>query len=98
MRRDNVNKEEAKRMCQDRPVTLELEHVQLTAGLLFLAFISARPGVVFESSCKVIAGSNAVLLYRDIGLRLLQPPEKISRLILKATNIPFPVPVWSALL
>lgn len=62
---------------------LKLERVQLTAGLLFLAFIGVRPDAIFESGCKGIAGTNAALLYRDVKLRLLQPPKEASLLILK---------------
>lgn len=51
--------------------TLELERVELAAWLLFLAFTGARPGAIFESACKGIAGTNAALLYKDVKLRLL---------------------------
>ncbi|KAL8640700.1 MAG: hypothetical protein Q9228_002414, partial [Teloschistes exilis] len=64
---------------------LELERVELAAGLLFLAFTGARPGAIFESGCKGIAGTNAALLYKDVKLRLLQPPDEASLLVLEVT-------------
>lgn len=64
---------------------LELDRVQLAAGLLFLAFTGARPGAIFESGCKGIAGTNAALLYQDVKLRLLQPPGEASLLVLEVT-------------
>ena len=64
---------------------LELERVELAAGLLFLAFTGARPGAIFKSGCKGIAGTNAALLYKDVKLRLLQPPDEASLLVLEVT-------------
>ena len=66
-------------------LTLELERVQLTAGLLSLAFTGVRPGAIFEIGCKGIAGTNTALLYKDVKLRLLQPPEGASLLVLEVT-------------
>ncbi|KAI4191879.1 MAG: hypothetical protein LQ350_008723, partial [Teloschistes chrysophthalmus] len=65
--------------------TLELERVELALGLLFLAFTGARPGAIFESGCKGIVGTNAALLYKDVKLRLLQPPDEVSLLVLEVT-------------
>ncbi|KAL9576434.1 MAG: hypothetical protein Q9203_007748, partial [Teloschistes exilis] len=65
--------------------TLELERVELALGLLFLAFTGARPGAIFESGCKGIVGPNAALLYKDVKLRLLQPPDEVSLLVLEVT-------------
>ena len=64
---------------------LKLERVELAVGLLFLAFTGARPGAIFESGCKGVAGTNAALLYKDVKLRLLQPPHEASLLILEVT-------------
>lgn len=64
---------------------LKLERVKLAAGLLFLAFIEARPGAIFESGCKGIAETNAALLYKDVKLRLLQPSREASLLVLEVT-------------
>lgn len=41
---------------------LELERVELAAGLLFLSFTRSRPGTIFENACKGDAGTNAALL------------------------------------
>ena len=57
--------------------------MQLAAELLFLAFTEARPDAIFENDCKEIVGTNAALLYKDVKLRLLQPPNEASLLILK---------------
>ncbi|MCJ1473138.1 hypothetical protein MMC13_001789 [Lambiella insularis] len=65
--------------------TLELERIQLAAGSLFLAYTGARPGAIFESGCKGIAGTNAALLYGHVKLRLLRPPEKAPLLVLEVT-------------
>ena len=66
---------------------LELERVELAAGLLFLTFIRAWPNAIFKSGCKGIAGTNATLLYKDVKLRLLQPLNEASLLVLKITII-----------
>ena len=66
-------------------LTLELERVRLAAGLLPLAFTGVRPGAIFESGCKGIAGTNAALIYKDVKLRLLQPPEGAWLLVLEVT-------------
>ncbi|KAL9577662.1 MAG: hypothetical protein Q9203_007379, partial [Teloschistes exilis] len=67
--------------------TLELERVELALGLLFLAFTGAGPGAIFASGCKGIVGTNAALLYKDVKLRLLQPPDEASLLVLEVTII-----------
>ena len=63
---------------------LELERVQFTAGLLFLA-TGARPSAIFESGCKGIAGTKAALLYQDVKLRLLQSLKEALLLVLEVT-------------
>ena len=59
--------------------------MQLAAVLLFLAYTGSRPGAIVESGCAGIRGTNAALLYRDVKLRLLQPPGEESLLILEVT-------------
>ena len=66
---------------------LELERVEFAARLVFLAFTGARPGAIFESGCKGIAGTNAALLYKELKLRLLQPPNEASLLVLEVTIV-----------
>ena len=66
---------------------LELDRVNLAAGLLFIAYIGARPGAIFESDCRGIRGTNAALLYRHVRLKLLQPPEGASLLVLEVTIV-----------
>ena len=63
----------------------ERERVQLVAVLLFLAYTGTKPGTIVESNCKSIRGSNEAMLYRDLKLKLLQPPSSISLLVLKLT-------------
>ena len=65
----------------------ELQRVSLAAGLLFIAYTGARPGAVFESGSDGIRGTNAALLYRDVKLRLLQPPTGTSLLVLEVTIV-----------
>ena len=54
-------------------------------GLLFLAFTGARPGPIFKNGYKRIPGTNAALLYRNVKLRLLQPPKQAPLLVLEVT-------------
>lgn len=65
--------------------TLEVERVQLAMGILFLAFTGCRPGALFESGCKGIAGTNETMLYRDVKLRLLRPQNEPPLLVLEVT-------------
>lgn len=64
---------------------LERDRVQLAAVLLFLACTGARPGAVVESSSEGICGTNAALRYRDMTLKLLQPEDGPSLLVLEVT-------------
>lgn len=57
--------------------------MELAAKLLFFIFIGARPNTIFESDCKEITGTNAALLYKDVKLKLLQPPDEASLLVLE---------------
>lgn len=59
--------------------------MQLAAGLLSQAFTGVRPGAIFEIGCKGIAGKNTAFFYKDIKLRLLQPPKGVSLLVLEVT-------------
>jgi len=61
--------------------------VELTIGLLFLAFTGARPSAIFKSGCKGITRTNTTLLYKDVKLRLLQPLGEASLLVLEVTII-----------
>lgn len=61
----------------------ERERVQLPTVLLFLAYTGVRPGAIIESSCYRNTGQ--ALLYRDVKLKLLQPPMGPSLLILEVT-------------
>lgn len=72
--------------CFDTAVfSFERERVQLATVLLFLAYTGARPGAIVESGCGGIKGSNEALLYRDLRLKLLQPPGGVSLLVLEIT-------------
>lgn len=64
---------------------LERDRIQLAAVLLLLAYTGARPGAIVESSSKGIAGTNAALCYKDLALKLLQPPKGVSLLVLEVT-------------
>ncbi len=64
---------------------LELERMHLAAGTLFLSFTGCRPGAIFESACKGIAGTNEAMLYRHVKLRLLQPKDEPPLLVLEVT-------------
>ena len=63
----------------------ERERVQLATVLLFLAYTGARPGAIVESSSGGIRGSNEAMLYKDLKLKLLQPPEDAALLVLEVT-------------
>ena len=63
--------------------SLERERLQMPAVLLFLAFTGARPGAAVES--VAYRGTNQALLYRDLKLKLLQPPGGSSLLVLEVT-------------
>ena len=65
--------------------TFERERVQLATVFLFFAYTGARPGAIIESSCGGIQGTNEALLYGDMKLRLLQPHNHVSLLVLKVT-------------
>jgi len=64
---------------------LERDRVQLAAVLLFLAYTGARPGAIVESSSQGIRGTNAALCYKDMTLKLLQPEDGPSLLVLEVT-------------
>jgi hypothetical protein len=64
---------------------LERDRVQLAAVLLFLAYTGARPGAVVESSSQGIRGTNAALCYGHMTLKLLQPEDGPSLLVLEVT-------------
>ena len=63
----------------------ERERIQLATVLLFLAYTGARPGAIVESNTEGIRNSNEALLYRDVKLRLLQPPNHVPLLVLEVT-------------
>lgn len=56
--------------------------MQLAKILLFLAYTGTRPGAIVESGCGGVKGSDEALPYRDLRLKLLQPPEGVSLLVL----------------
>jgi hypothetical protein len=62
---------------------LERERIQLAAMLLLLTYTGSRPGAVVESSSQGIVGTNAALCYGDLVLKLLQPREGPSLLVLE---------------
>ncbi len=62
---------------------LERERIQLAAVLLLLAYTGSRPGAIVESSSPGIAGTNAALCYGDLVLKLLQPKQGPSLLVLE---------------
>jgi hypothetical protein len=62
---------------------LERERIQLAVVLLLLAYTGSRPGAIMESSSRGIAGTNAALCYGDLVLKLLQPKEGPSLLVLE---------------
>lgn len=64
---------------------VELVCAALTTGLLFLASTGPQSGIIFKSGYKGIAAANALLLYKDVKLRLLQPPNEASLIVLKMT-------------
>ena len=65
--------------------TIERERVQLVTVLLFLAYTGARPGSILESGTTGIRGSGQAMLYRDLKLKLLQPSDGSSLLVLEVT-------------
>ena len=62
---------------------LERERLQMPTVLLFLAYTGARPGAIVESTSYRKTGQ--ALLYRDLKLKLLQPGNGSSLLVLEIT-------------
>jgi len=64
---------------------LERHRVALPAVYLSLSYTGCRIGAIVESDCKGIAGTNEALCYKDLKLKLLNPPGGVALLVLEMT-------------
>ena len=65
--------------------TIKRERVQLVTLLIFFGLHWSPSGSILESSTTGIRGSGQAMLYRDLKLKLLQPSEESSLLVLEVT-------------
>ena len=66
-------------------VAYERDRVQVSFVTQQIAFVVARTGTVVESGTAGIRGSNQAPTYRDYKLKLLNPPDDESLLVLEVT-------------
>lgn len=67
--------------------TIERQRVQLSFALLLFAYTGCRPGAIVISGCAGIRETNEALLYKDIKLKLLRPPNGEAPLLVMEITI-----------